>query len=707
MLVGTLDFETYSEAGFVWADKWRPIPESTGKPGLPAIGIAAYAEHSSTEILCAAYNIGVERLWAPMLPPPCDLFDFIAAGGLLESVNSYFEFKLWQKVAHERLGWPPLPLEQTRDTSGKARAHGLPGGLELMAKAIGASVQKGGDGKRLIRKFSIPKQPSKKDPRRRALLSCDPVDEGLLYSYCMTDIRAEAAASSLIPELSPLELEIWKTDQAINERGVQIDLVALDNCLEIVRQADEKYTRELIELTSGAVKSHGQIAELGKWLAANGLALPNMQAPTVEAASKLPNLPPACRRVLEIRLALNSASVKKLKAMKRRVSSDGRLRNLYNYCGAARTGRASGEGVQPQNLKSDGSDSVDDWDIEALEAALVAISYRSLEYLEATYGDPLNTVGGCIRGLFTAAPGYNLIASDYSAIEGVVLAALAGEAWRLDVFRTHGKIYESTASKISGIPFDEIVGYPEKHGGLAHPLRKPLGKIAELGSQYGGWINAWKNFGAGKYFDTDDEIKQAVLKWRKGSPNIVEYWGDQYRRLGDTWDFVPELYGVEGAVVKAIRDKGTRYHCRTVSFIYFGDVLYCRLPSGRDLAYHSPRLFPTTHRLAKQPAYKITYMGHNTDSTKGPIGWIRLESWGSKFVENITQAVARDIFMLALLRLERRGFRPVMHSHDEPVCETNKSVEALEAVMLERAPWFADWPIRVGGGWTGKRYRKG
>ena len=363
-MIGYFDFETKSEAGFIFdADLGRfvPIPETTKgqKPGLPTVGTAAYAAHPTTEIVCLAYDIGYEGFWTPDLPDPVDLFQWIRDGNKLEAVNSIFEFFIWLHCGHSRRGWPYLPIEQTLDTSAKARAYGLPGKLKKMGEALELDDLnlKDAAGDRLIKKFTIPRRPTKKDPRHWILVRDEPLDGGLFYGYCVQDVRSEMAASARIPELSPFELEVWKVDQQINKRGVYIDAAALDACLSIVHQGELKYNAELYDLTNKKVKSHGELAKLGKWLGDNGLVMPNMQADTIEFTLEQDDIPPVCRRALEIRSALNSASVKKLKAIKRTLSPDGRLRCLYMYSGATRTQRWTGNGPQPQNLKRDGSTS--------------------------------------------------------------------------------------------------------------------------------------------------------------------------------------------------------------------------------------------------------------------------------------------------------------------------------------------------------------
>ena len=709
--IATLDFETYSEAGYVFnGTKWEKVVKGS-KPSIGLVGAHAYAEHPSTEILCLAYDIldgkGV-KLWWPGDPDPCDLFEHIASGGLLEATNSQFEYVIWNHVALPKLNWPPLPLEQLRDVAAKARLWGLPGSRKEMGKALGSAVQKDSDGTRLINKFSIPKKPTKKDPRLRLRPFDDPVDGMLLGAYCMTDVQSEMVDSEQIPDASPFEEQLWLYDQKINNRGVAIDIEGVRNCAEILKQVKHKYTAELRGITGGEVQSHEELQKMGNWLEKRGFSMPNMQKDTIVETLDNPNLPELCRRVLEIRVALNSATVKKLGAMQRAVSSDGRLRGMFIYAGATRTARWSSQIAQLQNLKSSGPKSVENWNVDAVHQALDVISLRDLDALESIYGNALDTVGGCLRGLFVAGSGKELVCSDYSAIEAAVLAVLSGEQWRLDVFRTHRKIYEASAAKITGKPFQEFLDYKERTGNH-HPLRKSIGKVAELASGYQGWVNAWKHFGADAYFDDDKAIKEAILKWRKESPAIVEMWGGQYRQRGDSWSFDAELYGIEGAAVMAILSPGKIYGYRGIRLGVFSDVLYCQLPSGRRLAYHQPRLDPCTHKLAKLPAYKITYMGHNTNRERGAVGWVRMETWGGKMVENIVQAASRDRLAWAIYLLESQGIPVVLHVHDEIVIETPVgavTVDQLESTMNSAPPWASDWPIVAVGGWHGRRFRK-
>jgi DNA polymerase len=287
-----------------------------------------------------------------------------------------------------------------------------------------------------------------------------------------------------------------------------------------------------------------------------------------------------------------------------------------------------------------------------------------------------------------------------------VLAALAGEQWVLDVHHTHGMIYEASASKITGIPFDEFVRH-KRETGKHHPKRNTLGKFAELASGFGGWIGAWKQFGADEYL-TDEEIKRAILAWREASPAIVEMWGGQTRGKFSTAR--QELFGLEGAAISAIKNPGQAFSYRDVVYQTQGDALYCRVPDGGLLTYHAPRLRKSTRPYAEPWEVEISYEGYNTNPKQGPTGWIRMHTYGGKLFENVVQKIARYFQAKALVRLERAGYRPVLHSHDEGAGEVPKgwgSVEEFERIGSECPhPAYAGWPIRMKGGWRHPRYGK-
>lgn len=717
-----MDFETYSEAGYDFDTNKEKWVSDGSKPGINLVGAAVYSEHPSTEVLSLSYNLkdGLgPRLWIPGMPLPQDLFDHINRGGLIEAANSGFEYFIWLNVCHKRMGWPALPYTQLRDTLAKSRAHSLPGALGKIAKVLQVKDQKIDEGKRLLDKFSKPRSPTKKDRRLRILpTDIDALDDAQkLYEYNLGDIKAESAISACIPDLSPQELKLWLLDQKINFRGVAIDKEAVDACLKIINQAYEKYTAELVQITGGYVQTAGEIKKLTEWIASRGVYMRGMKSEDVESALNGSNLPADVRRCLEIRASLGAASVKKLYSISKRLCSDNRIRDIFAYCGADRTGRWAGRGPQPQNLPNSGPKvrkcdeingcghysgdipgtkcpwcsapdwalSSEDWGIEAVEDAITVIKYGELRYVEAVFGDAIAAVSGCLRGMFVPASGHDFICSDYSAIEAVVLAALAGEEWRLEVFRTHGKIYEMSASKITGIPFEEFARH-KKETGQHHPMRKKVGKVAELASGYQGGIGAWKNFGADEFM-TDEEIKENIKKWRAESPAIVAFWR-----------------GLEEAAVLAVQNPGQCYSYRGITYGVKDNVLYCKLLSGRLLSYHEPILIPDVTPWGKD-VWKLTYMGMDSVTKQ----WVRLDTYGGKLCENLVQATARDILAHALVNADAAGYNIALHIHDEIVAEVPEgfgSVEEFEQIMATLPEWCKDWPIKAAGGWRGKRYRK-
>lgn len=756
------DFETYSEAGYVWTPgggrsaigKWDALPGAPSGPsryGLGCVGAAAYTEHPSAEVLSFAYNLKAGRgsqMWRPGNPNPQDLFDHVAAGGLFEAWNVAFERWVWLNICHTKYGWPPPPpVWQLRCAMGKARAFSLPGKLEKTGEVLALQVQKDKDGGRLLDKFSKPRNPTKTDPRTRITLVQDAADAYKLFKYNEIDIVSESEASSRVPDLEGEELEFWQCDFAMNARGVKIDLASVQNCIVILEAAQEKYNAELATLTGGIKAS--ELQQLKGWLHSRGVHMDAMDEDALTAEIKRLRAavavdPTRCFdlaapiRALEIRQAIGSASVKKVYSMRNQVTRAGRLHDLFSYH-AARTGRVTGNGPQPTNLpkegppvarclckryyahkltacpwcgfpRAPGAPAVE-WCVDAVNDALEVIATRSLDALEYYFVDALSTISGCLRGLFVADEGKDLIASDFNSIEAVVLAMIANEQWRIDVFRTHGKIYEMGASKITGIPFEEYLAYKERTGSH-HPTRQTIGKISELASGYGGWIGAWIRFGAIEAGMTEESIKPAILAWRGASPAIVWLWGGQYRETHA--GLVPERFGCEGMAINAVMDPGNRYHVTRedgshtgISYLVYDDILYMTLPSGRDLKYHRPRL-ERSDRFRTD--WALSYEGWNSNPLAGMMGWVRMYVYGGKWVENICQAVARDVLRYSIINLERAGYAVVMQVYDEIIAEILKlfgTLEEFERIMATMPPFAKDWPIRASGGWRGYRYRKG
>lgn len=748
------DWETASEAGYQWdatKRKWiGPAGAPKNKKGLEVVGRRNYIKHPSFRILSLAYDLydgrGL-RYWYPnqhTLPltvladrsnphaHPWELIAYIESGGLIKAWNSGFEFDVWNEYCVPAWGYLPLPLEQTRCSMAESRAHAGPGKLGKFGEVFKLAIQKDKEGERLLDKFSVPQNPTKKQPNRWIYPHEDPTDFARLLSYNGTDVLSEGEASLRTPDLPEDELQFWLVDQRINLRGIQVDVVAMENCIAVLEQAYEKYNSELRALTNHAVDAASETKELGKWLTARGIHMYKMDEEHVTDMLERMRKDGATQsvefRVLELRQLLASASIKKLYAFKHQ-NYLGRLYDLYTFFGA-RTGRWTANGPQPQNLPTGLFHS-----LEEVEKALSIISHRCLELVEYHYSghSALEVIASCLRGLLIAAPGYEFICSDYTAIEGVITAALAGEDWRLEVFRTHGMIYEASAAKIAKIPFDDFVkhrietgGVPtyengklmHMEGGKHHTLRKKLGKFAELGSGFGGWIVAWCNFGADEFL-TKDEIKQAILAWRADSPHVVEWWGGQSR--GRFRDAYPELYGLEGAAIAALQYPGRAFSPKikgdgrhvVYQMSVEDDILYCRVPSGGYLTYHRPRLEPSAREWAAPWELQWSYEGDNKNPKMGPIGWVRMNNYGGKQAENIVQKEGRFIHATGLVNLERAGYRPVIHSHDEPCGEVPigwGTIEGFEWEMVKLAhtpgSFCYGWPIKATGGWRKPIYGK-
>lgn len=736
----TIDFETYSEAGYEWSDalnKW--VPPEGGSPtnrGLGLVGVVNYTRHPSFEVLCAWYKLpgGELTYWDPSMPPPANLFAYIAAGGTVEAHNHAFEHRIFQT-----LGWPEVPLAQQRCSMAKSRAWALPGSLDLAAATLGTTL-KNPDGKKGITMFCMPRQPTKTKPERRNAPTGEQFQR-LIVDYCRDDVIAEESLSAVVPELSPIELEHWQVDQTVNRRGVAVDVPTLYAMRQILRDAHRVYGDRCRAITDGI--SPSEVSQLIIWAVQRGVLLHALDDEAITEALAREDLPDPVRQMLLCRQAVASASVKKVHAMLNRATKEGRIYDLFNFH-AARTGRPTGDAVQPTNFprgslgvwhcicgKHSAADTCpfcgvrltgkpDEWNPDAMHDAIELLQTGSLELIEHVYGagNALALMAGCLRGMFVAAEGRDLVSSDYTAIEAVVLACLAGEQWRIDLFHAKGKIYEASGAKVGGVSYEELIEY-KKQTGKNHPLRQ-VGKTAELALGYGGWIGGWLAFDdSGR---TDEEIKKIILAWRDASPAIVEFWGGQVRRNGG-WQ--NELFGVEGAFIRAALLPGVPVNYRGFQFLASKPAFPLRHPaptladpctvqitllSGRKLTYHNVLLEPTPADRQWAGKYAISYEGYNTNPKSGGVGWIRMRTYSGKLVENLCQATANDILRYAMANLERAGYPIVLHVYDEIVCEVPKgfgSVEELEDIMKTLPAWATGWPIGADGGWRGKRYRKG
>lgn len=731
------DFETYSEAGYVWIpheQKWGSLPGmSAQNRGLGCVGTRNYVEHPSFRILSLAWNLKDgrgERWWRPpelndLFPatrpgdytPVDELLEYIAAGGVIEAWGAAFEWQVWNFHAVPVLGWPVLHQWQMRDGSAKARVSAYPRKLDDAGRVLNLSYRKDKAGKALIRKLTVPKKPTKGDGALRWTPLTAGEDFKRFYEYNRQDIRTEAEASVRVPDLSARELRVWLFDLRCNMRGMQIDRDSVEDCIAVIEQAEEKYNGELSRLTGGRVTGSTQVAQMLAWMRTQGVYLDKLDEDTLEEALKRTDYPGNVLRVMRIRQTLAFGSVKKFYAMRAQTTPSGRLYDQYVYAGA-HTLLWNGQGVQPANLYK-GIFSKP----EQARRALAVIRARCLELVEYEFPghDALEVVASCLRSMIMAAPGHRLMSADFTAIQAVATSCMSNELWRIEVFRTHGLIYEAMASVLTGKPIQFYIDYRKQHG-KHHPDRQ-LGKLAVLSADFGAWIGGWKRFGAEEYGD-DDFIKQLILRTRDAIPNVVKFWGgqtaDKFKRDGEGNRLDHQhLFGLEGAAIRAVLEPGVCFNSNPASrlgvlYQVHEDVLYCRPPSGGFIHYHAPRLQQSTRNYAAAWEYELTYEGWNTNQKKGPLDWIRMGLYGGVLTQNTISHMCREIQADTLLRLEDHGYPVVMHTHDENVAEVRHGFGTLDEYnrLVRILPEWAvcedgqPWPIKVPDAWECDIYGK-
>lgn len=572
-----------------------------------------------------------------------------------------------------------LPANQWRDTMLHGLYCGLPASLEAMGKAMGlpADKQKLTTGKALIRYFCIPCNPTKSNGgRTRNLPKHDPAKWKLFKTYCKGDVTAEMEIDrrlSSFPVPDDIEKQ-WQTDLAINVRGVSVDMPMVRGAITIGETTRNELMSEAVSITG--LDNPNSIKQLSEWLEKEtDETVSDLRKDTVATMLKNQVVTGSAERMLEIRQELGKTSTKKYDAIDTVVCADNRVRGLLQFYGANRTGRWAGRLVQVQNLPRTY--------IEQLPFARDAVKNMETEKLRIMYGSVPDTLSQLIRTSFVASEGNKLVDADFSAIEARVISWLAGEQWRLEVFRTHGKIYEASASQMFGVPIEKI-----KKGNPEYALRQ-RGKVAELALGYQGGVPAMRQMDAGHQLDdlSDDEIKEIVTRWRGTNKRIVDLW-----------------YKVEGAAISVIQTgtpAGVRglYFAREIDRKNNLDFLTITLPSKRKLYYANPSL--GTNQWGKP---SIEYMGINQTTKQ----WTVLETYGGKLVENIIQAIARDCLAVAIEHLEAAGFPVVFHVHDEVVidCPADKAdLDTVVKIMTMPIPWAPDLPLNADG-WIGDFFRK-
>lgn len=528
---------------------------------------------------------------------------------------------------------------------------GLPLSLEGIGKVLKLENQKMAEGKALIRYFCVPCKPTKANGgRTRNLPKHDPVKWSTFIAYNKRDVETEMAIQQKLSKF-PVPEFLWEEyhlDQEINDRGIQLDMVLVEQAIAIDERSREELSAKMRQLT--ALENPNSVQQMKEWLTKHGLEVDSLDKKAVKELLK--TAPPELAEVLELRRQLAKSSVKKYQAMQNAVCADGRARGMFQFYGANRSGRWAGRLIQLQNLPQN--------HMAHLEDARSLVRSGDYALLSALYDSVPEVLSELIRTAFVPRDGYKFIVSDFSAIEARVLSFLAGESWRLKVFAENGDIYCASASAMFHVPV-------EKHGQNAHLRQK--GKIAELALGYGGSVGALKSMGALEMGLAEEELQPLVDAWRTSNPNIVQLW----------WD-------VDNAVKTTVRQRlDTETH--GIRFRYRSGMLFIVLPSGRQLCYVKPKM-----GVNQFGGDSVTYEG--VGSTKK---WERIESYGPKFTENIVQAISRDILMYAIRTLSHCFI--VGHVHDELIieCSMDVSLDAVCEQMGRTPPWIKGLNLRADG----------
>ena len=650
MSILAIDLETYSELD------------------IKKVGLYKYAENS--EILLFAYAFDDE---------PVQVVDIIGGESLpfevIEALQNEEVMKVAYNAAFERVvlnhHYPTTGIGEPSQwfcTMVQGFTLGLPGGLDKVGKALGIEEdkQKLATGKKLIQYFSKPCRPTKVNGgRTRNRPQHDREKWAMFKEYCRQDVEAERAIRRRLEKFYPIpsERQLWALDQRINDNGVLLDNAVIDGALQIDMEMKYQLT-EVIKLTG--VENPNSLPQITGWIRQKQ---PELKFDTFDKTAraellKRDDLLPEVRKVIELKNLLSKTSCKKYQAMRDMRCLDGRVHGMLQFYGASRTGRWAGRGVQLHNLPQNHLDDLDE--------ARNTVKTANYEVLEQLYDSPADVLSQLIRTAFIAPANHRFIVADFSAIEARVIAWLADEKWRMQVFANGGDIYCASASQMFHVPV-------EKHGINGHLRQK--GKVAELACGYGGGVNALKAFGADKMGMTQQEMEKTIKQWREASPNICKLWRS-----------------VEDSVKKAIRTKLVIVGDKGIKYKYYAPWLFIKLPSGRKLAYYKPRI-----EQEEGFGERITYEGAILAG-----GWGRNYTWGGKLVENLVQGIARDCLAVSMLRLAKAGYKIVMHVHDEVILEEPYSTGSLEnacAIMGQPIDWAPGLLLRADGYET-EYYRK-
>jgi DNA polymerase len=654
--------------------------ETRSRVSLLKLGASLYAAHPSTEVLLAAFCVddGPMKLWRRGEPVPPEFLEAeINSRWCACAHNDAFESAIEEHVLHPRFGFPIIPPGRHCCTQAMALAAGLPAGLGAAADALELEHRKDRHGERLMHRMNKPRRPRKgEDPNQIYWVEGDD-DLRLLGKYVTRDTEATREFHYRLPLLSPKEQKLWRLDSLINRRGFCIDRELAEAACQTALAAASEINEELARLTDGAVTSINQVARLTEFLRSQGCSLKSLNRKAVDRQLEKDNLPPSVARVLELRRGGASAAIKKFDALLARAGSDDRVRGAFRYHGAA-TGRWSGVGFQPQNMKRP--------QVEDINAAIEAVKTGDYQHVKTLFPrQTLSVVADCIRPTVIAGFGHKLFGGDFSSIESRGLAWVVDEKWKLDSYRRYDATRDArdepycvTACKI----------YRKPPGSFTKDSpERAVGKICDLAFGYQGGRGAWRNFDPSNQF-TDVEAENFKLAWRAQHLATCKFWHE-----------------INNATVLALRNPGEVVRCGRIDLKYTGAFLLIKLPSGRKLHYPQPRLIIVKDKSGRDRAcvsFKDNAAGQFKDCRNG------LGAYGGLWTENIVSGIARDLLAAAMLRLEAAGYAVVLHVHDEIVSEVPEgfgSIDEFTRLMIRKPAWALDLPIAASA-WTGPRYCK-
>lgn len=633
--------------------------ETYSSVDLLKCGLHKYAESDDFTILLFAYACDDK---------PVQIVDFASGEKLPERIFQALTDKdilktafnaAFERICIGKYYGIDLPIDQWECTMVRSAMLGLPLSLAQVGKVLNLEDQKMTEGKALIKYFSCPCKPTKVNGgRTRNLPQHAPDKWSTFKSYCIRDVEVERGIRNKTKgfRIPDNEKELYVIDQRINDRGVLLDMDMVYNAIRMDTIYKGKLNAEAAELSG--LDNPNSVAQLRTWLE-------SQTGETVSSLNKkdIPDLlknadSDIVQRMLVIRQEMAKTSTKKYEAMANAACTDDRVRGLLQFYGANRTGRWAGRLVQVQNLPQN--------HIEDLDLARNLVKEGDLDMLEMMYGNVPDILSQLIRTAFIAKPGHVFMVCDFSAIEARVIAWLAGEQWRLEVFRTHGKIYEASAAMMFHVPVESISKMDP---------RRQKGKIAELALGYQGGVSAMKAMGGEKMGLSETEMQDIVTNWRKANPAIVSLWNE-----------------VQSAAIACIESKQTTSIRGGITFRLSLGALMVGLPSGRALSYPRPRI--GENRFGSK---SICYEGLNQVTKQ----WGTQETYGGKLVENIVQAIARDCLAVTMLRLENAGFPIVFHVHDEVIIEASsdggQTLEYVEEIFRTPIPWAKELPLKGAG----------